>query len=299
MGVGSGLAVSCLRATTVVKDAATRWALSPPAALAFARHAVHNILYTSFLKGNERVSATVHAGECELTVESGKNGESRGFAAPTTGGDWGYRGVGRVSLVKYLTNDTRPAISVFEYEGGVDEAWKAVAETEAPGGLTTVVSVTTLDGGGAVDWAGGFMVQAVATSGGVNQPRESGASQIEELHRLWASQEPPDIKSCVERFPENTQDGLEHAVSELIAQPLGVTLDLSNSEFVQQDYFCQCNTRDHAALLTQAVGREEIERMLAEDETIRTGGVGLDCHMCNAHHFIPISAIKSRMSGRD
>jgi len=293
VGVGHSLAVSCVQASGVVNTAAERWALTPHSAAAFARHAVHNIMHTSFFKGDERMHATISAPGYELAAESNKKGETRGYSLPANAQTdmWAEDGAGTMQVLKYLTNARAPHTTAIAFDGGVDGAWQSYFECSEMSDVASLVQVHT-DAAGTVQWAGGLSVQAVAAGGGIAHPgSDSGAAQLSKLREQWRGSS--ELQAAM-GDTEDTEERLMRAVSTLVADPLDLTVQVDGAEYCKQAFYCPCNLRDHATFLFNTLGAADLRGLVSEPETVEAGGVSLDCHMCNTAHLVPTEVLLSK-----
>jgi hypothetical protein len=275
--------------------------MSDVATANFAQSAAHNILFASFFKGQERVASVTtgnHLGV--ISVESGKNGESRGYATDPDplllrGSDETEGGV--LKVLRYLTNTSVPYTSTIPFQGGVENAWQMFYEKSEMANVLTRVEARTSQKDGSVEWVGGLQIATVAEDGGVGGDADvathSGPAYLEALRESWKLGV-TSIESVAGDPDEELGVELFGAVTSLVAEPLGLDVARDTAQFCQQDYFCPCGLRNHAAFIFETVGANECLKLINDPETISQGGVYLECQMCNARNLAPIEMLRSK-----
>ena len=82
------------------------------------------MMYTSFLKGEERVTSMMQTQYSDMICEAMCVGEIRGRLRGKAMDTDSAATSGTMTITKHLYNEARPYNSTVAFEGGIDSAWR-------------------------------------------------------------------------------------------------------------------------------------------------------------------------------
>lgn len=267
--------IAVVRCSDATRTAMARWGWDASTAGLWGQAAVASTLYSSFLKGEERVVAEVFDtdNKMKLITEVISIGEIRGCVKVCGPDDVG-QGKDALVVSKVLFNQASPYTSRVSAVGGVQAKWQAFYDQseQVP---TYLVLQAQVDEDGSV-FCGGVLIQALPPpSPDVATDPEEAALAIAEMQRRAASLDLRDIFAT---------KGMRQYVSELTAQPLDSLKQLS---CVPLDFLCRCSKQDFLDML-RMLPRQELEQMVQERTEQR-----LTCHFCNQRYAVTTADLET------
>ena len=213
----AGLRISAVRTGRLAEDAARRWGWDVGLGERWGSHAAYSLMYASFLRGEERVKASLATGDGALFTECIAVGEVRGYAsahAPPASDDADGGDAGTLTVERVLYGFSQPHTSTLPASGDLQRAWQTFYDSSEQVPSFCVVETARDDTGGM--FVGGITVQAIAAAGGEpaaasevkgTEGRElvQGAAAVGRVRELWEGGHLPDMAAT---FREG-RDGLD------------------------------------------------------------------------------------------
>ncbi len=280
--------------TELVGEACRRHGTSPTASVALGRVLTGGLLLGSGLKDLEKITVQFH---CEgpignIIAQSDSSGGVRGYVSNPEADVTRLNGRGKFDVralvsggTMYVTRDAGFEIGLMKeaYQGSVpivsgeigEDFAYYLAKSEQINSAVSLGVLMTVDADEQTeDWgsrpefpierlkvavAGGYIVQMMPSA------EEELIRDIERVVR-----EAPSVTEMI-RAGLNPYEILSTALGDLNISPLDET---------EPKFYCQCS-RERALHIISALGRAEVEDMLAKDN-----GAELTCHFCNERYQI-------------
>jgi molecular chaperone Hsp33 len=281
------------RTTLLVGEACRRHQTFPTASVALGRTLTGGLLLGSSMKDLEKL--TVHF-DCDgpignIIAQADAHGKVRGYvtnpeADATVANALGKFDVRAVvgSGTLFVTRDAgfeiglhkesyRGSVPIVSGEIGEDLAYYLSKSEQIPSAVSlgVLMRVDSEDGK-----AGGAPVSAAEAEFSLDRLRVSAAGGF--IIQIMPSADGSIIKHLEKTIPEapHSTEMIRSGLSpvEMLRTALG-DLELQVLEEKEPSFYCQCS-RERALQIIAALGREEVEDMLAKDN-----GAQLVCHFCN------------------
>ncbi|HLG13857.1 MAG TPA: Hsp33 family molecular chaperone HslO [Blastocatellia bacterium] len=300
----AGNQVRCMAAVTtrLVAEACRRHQTFPTASVALGRVLTGGLLIGSGVKDLEKITVHFH---CDgpignIIAQADPRGNVRGYVTNPEADATAMNGHGKFDVrgvvgggTLFVTRDAGFEIGLMKepYRGSVPIVSGEIAEdfayylakseqTNSAVGLGVLMTVDPLNEDNSVV-ASSRVGDAHTAEFGLDRLRVAAAGgDVVQMMPSVSEELVKNLDEHVRRAPHSTEMvRLGMSPTEMLETVLG-DIDLNVLEESEPRFFCQCS-RERALLIISALGRGEVESMLAED-----GGAELICHFCNEAYQI-------------
>ena len=225
----AGVRISAVRTGRLAEDAARRWGWKEGIDERWGSHAAYSLMYASFLRGEERVKASLTVGDSALFTECIAVGEVRGYAESRTppADDADGADAGTLAVERVLYGLSQPHTSTLPASGDLRRDWQTFYDSSEQVPSFCVVETARDDAGGV--FVGGVTVQAIAAAGGKPAPMSEvksteggglmqGAAAVGRVRELWEGGHLPDMAATfresrdgLDEYGEFGVNGMNHA----------------------------------------------------------------------------------------